>query len=111
MFTSQSKEGDDGQRGAVNAQRATLSPPSIALPQGGGAMRGIGEKFAANPVTGTGAITVPVATSPGRAGFGLQLSLSYPRSRGRRRKGCRGIWMARTRCLTATCLFSPALKT
>jgi RHS repeat-associated protein len=51
--------------------------PSIALPKGGGAIRGIGEKFAANPVTGTGSMTVPIATSPGRSGFGPQLSLSY----------------------------------
>jgi RHS repeat-associated protein len=51
--------------------------PSIALPKGGGAVRGIGEKFAANPVTGTGSMSVPIATSPGRAGFGPQLSLSY----------------------------------
>ena len=28
-------------------------PPAISLPKGGGAIRGIGEKFAANPVTGT----------------------------------------------------------
>lgn len=51
--------------------------PAIALPKGGGAIRGIGEKFAANPVTGTGSMTVPIATSPGRSGFGPQLSLSY----------------------------------
>src|SRR5215471_3207326 len=51
--------------------------PSISLPKGGGAIRGIGEKFAANPATGTGSMTVPIATSPGRSGFGLQLSLSY----------------------------------
>jgi hypothetical protein len=37
----------------------------------------MGEKFAANPVTGTGSMTVPIATSPGRSGFGPQLSLSY----------------------------------
>jgi Salmonella virulence plasmid 65kDa B protein len=30
-----------------------------------------------NPVTGTGSMTVPIATSPGRSGFGPQLSLSY----------------------------------
>ena len=40
-------------------------------------MRGIGEKFAATPVTGTGAVTMPIATSPGRAGFGPQLHLTY----------------------------------
>ena len=51
--------------------------PTISLPKGGGAIRGIGEKFAANPVTGTGSMTVPIATSPGRSGFGPQLSLSY----------------------------------
>jgi RHS repeat-associated protein len=51
--------------------------PSISLPKGGGAIRGIGEKFAANPVTGTGSTTVPIAVSPGRSGFGPQLALSY----------------------------------
>src|SRR5437764_1694070 len=51
--------------------------PSVQLPKGGGAIRGMGEKFAANPVTGTGSMTVPIAASPGRAGFGPQLSLSY----------------------------------
>jgi hypothetical protein len=56
---------------------AALRAPSITLPKGGGAIRGIGEKFAANPVTGTGSMSVPLATSPGRSGFGPQLSLSY----------------------------------
>src|SRR5271165_4136992 len=51
--------------------------PSLSLPKGGGAIRGIGEKFTANPVTGTGSMTVPIAVSPGRSGFGPQLSLSY----------------------------------
>ena len=53
------------------------SQPQLSLPKGGGAIRGIGEKFAANPVTGTGSMTVPIAASPGRSGFGPQLSLSY----------------------------------
>lgn len=54
-----------------------FAPPAISLPKGGGAIRGIGEKFAANPVTGTGSMSVPIATSPGRSGFGPQLALSY----------------------------------
>lgn len=54
-----------------------LAPPTISLPKGGGAIRGLGEKFAANPVTGTGSLTVPIYASPGRSGFGPQLSLSY----------------------------------
>lgn len=57
--------------------KQAFSVPSISLPKGGGAIRGMGEKFAANPVTGTGSMTVPIATSPGRSGFGPQLSLSY----------------------------------
>lgn len=51
--------------------------PTIALPKGGAAIRSMGEKFAANPVTGTGSMSVPIATSTGRSGFGPRLSLSY----------------------------------
>lgn len=66
------------QSASVPAQDSfQVSAPSISLPKGGGAIRGIGEKFAANPVTGTGSMSVPIATSPGRSGFGPQLSLSY----------------------------------
>jgi hypothetical protein len=57
--------------------RGAFSLPSISVPRGGGAIRGIGEKFAANPVTGTGSLSVPIAVSSGRSGFGPQLSLSY----------------------------------
>ncbi len=52
-------------------------PPAISLPKGGGAIRSIGEKFAANPVTGIGSMSIPIATPPGRSGFSPQLSLSY----------------------------------
>ena len=51
--------------------------PAISLPKGGGAIRGIGEKFGANPVTGTASASIPIFTSPGRSGFGPSLSLSY----------------------------------
>ncbi len=54
-----------------------ISAPTISLPKGGGAIRGMGEKFAANPATGTGSMSVPIATSPGRSGFAPQLALSY----------------------------------
>jgi len=54
-------------------ERASVfTPPTISLPKGGGALRGIGEKFAANPVTGTGSLTVPIAGSPCRPAFGSQ---------------------------------------
>jgi len=55
----------------------SLEIPQISLPKGGGAVSGIGEKFAANPVTGTGSFSIPIAASPGRSGFGPQLSLAY----------------------------------
>ncbi|MBI1744415.1 toxin [Candidatus Acetothermia bacterium] len=59
------------------SEKGQASAPALSLPKGGGAIRGIGEKFAANPVTGTGSMSVPIFTSPGRSGFGPQLSLSY----------------------------------
>ncbi len=51
--------------------------PRVTLPKGGGAIRGIGEKFSVNPVTGTGALSIPLPLSPGRSGFTPQLNLSY----------------------------------
>src|SRR5258707_8082716 len=82
MLTNENKQdvhqkaaADASSQGSANTYSSSL--PSISLPKGGGAIRGMGEKFAANPVTGTGSMTVPIATSPGRSGFGLQLALSY----------------------------------
>jgi Salmonella virulence plasmid 65kDa B protein len=54
-----------------------LTAPTLSLPKGGGAIRGIGETFQANPLTGTASMSVPIATSPGRSGFGPSLSLAY----------------------------------
>lgn len=51
--------------------------PSISLPKGGGAIRGIDEKLTVDQPTGTARFTVPVFTSPGRGGFGPKLALSY----------------------------------
>jgi hypothetical protein len=57
--------------------KSWASTPQLSLQKGGGAIRGIGEKFTTNPVTGTASLTVPIATSRGRSGFGPRLSLSY----------------------------------
>ena len=70
-------QGDTGSKAQADKSSQGVQAPSISLPKGGGAIHGIGEKFAANPVTGTGSMSVPIATSPGRAGFGPQLTLSY----------------------------------
>src|SRR5829696_5553673 len=70
-----------GQRGGgasgQSAGDGSSASLAISLPKGGGAIRGMGEKFSANPVTGTGSLNVPIYASPGRSGFGLELSLSY----------------------------------
>ena len=67
---------DDKKEESAN-ESFRVSAPQVALPKGGGAISGIGEKFAANPVTGTGSMTIPIAVSPGRSGFGPSLVLSY----------------------------------
>jgi hypothetical protein len=75
MLSNPSRKADNQ---ASDADKSYVSPPpAVSLPKGGGAIKGMGEKFAANPVTGTGSMSVPIATSPGRSGFGPQLSLSY----------------------------------
>lgn len=72
---------------AATRQRPEAVTPSVSLPKGGGAIRGVGERFAANPVTGTGSMSVPIAVSPGRSGFGPQLSLSCGSGTGNGRFG------------------------
>jgi RHS repeat-associated protein len=75
-LASRTENSLNGDRGSGESNFA-VSAPKITLPKGGGAVSGIGEKFAANPLTGTGSMAVPLFTSPGRSGFGPQLSLSY----------------------------------
>jgi hypothetical protein len=67
---------DEGKNQDRNG-KPRISASSISLPKRGGAIHGIGEKFGANPVTGTASTSVPIPTSPGRSGFGRDLSLSY----------------------------------
>jgi hypothetical protein len=54
----------------------------IALPQGGGALQGLGEKFSADLHTGTGNFTVPISVPAGRNGFQPHLSLDYSSGQG-----------------------------
>lgn len=70
-------KGNDPEPRKASTASGGLHAPTVTLPKGGGAIRGIGEKFAANPVTGSGAVSVPIAMSPGRSGFASALSLSY----------------------------------
>lgn len=51
--------------------------PSISLPKGGGALKGIDEKFQVNAANGTASFSIPLPVAPGRNGFAPSLSLSY----------------------------------
>jgi RHS repeat-associated protein len=58
-------------------ENSIVSAPSVTLPKGGGAIRGIGEKVAANPATGTAAASIPIQASTGRSGVGPTFTLTY----------------------------------
>ena len=68
--TATERKGDDG-------GTSPFTMPQLGLPKGGGAIRGIGETFQAGSTTGTGSLSVPIATSPGRSGFGPSLAIAY----------------------------------
>ena len=62
----------DGGKTKSNA----IEVPSISLPKGGGAIKGIDEKFSVNAVNGTSSFSIPLPVSPAR-GAAPSLSLSY----------------------------------
>jgi hypothetical protein len=62
----------DGGKTKSNA----IEVPSISLPKGGGAIKGIDEKFSVNAVNGTASFSIPLPVSPAR-GVSPSLSLSY----------------------------------
>jgi hypothetical protein len=64
------------------ANKSNPTTQTISIPQGGGALHGIGETFAPDLHTGTGNFTVPIALPPGRNGFQPQLSLVYSTGNG-----------------------------
>jgi RHS repeat-associated protein len=62
----------DGGKTKSNA----IEVPSISLPKGGGAIKGIDEKFSVNAVNGTASFSIPLPFSPAR-GASPAVSLSY----------------------------------
>src|SRR5688572_19790075 len=62
----------DGGKTKSNA----IEIPSISLPKGGGAIKGIDEKFSVNAVNGTASFSIPLPFSAAR-GASPSLSLSY----------------------------------
>ncbi|MFJ2256991.1 SpvB/TcaC N-terminal domain-containing protein [Streptomyces sp. NPDC087844] len=63
MDKSKREASSDAGRGVGGGSGAVLGG---SLPKGGGAIRAIGEKFAADPVHGTGRLSVPIVTSAAR---------------------------------------------
>jgi len=53
-----------------------IEVPSLSLPKGGGALKGIDEKFSVNAVNGTASFSIPLPVSPAR-GLSPALTLSY----------------------------------
>jgi hypothetical protein len=70
-----SPEKDSGKAAVTEGSKPLL--PAVTLPKGGGAIRGIGEKFSANPVTGTASLSLPLFSTPSRSDFQPKLSLAY----------------------------------
>jgi len=54
-----------------------FAAPQVSLPKGGGAIRGLGEKFQTNPVNGTATLSIPIPLSKTRGEFQPALALSY----------------------------------
>src|SRR5215472_2916156 len=73
-MASRWKPDSDANQVATNGNSAA---PTLSLPKGGGAIRGIGEKFSVNSVNGTASLTVPIFTTPSRSDFYPKLFLSY----------------------------------
>ncbi len=65
----------------ASASTANLLP-SVTLPKGGGAIRGLDEKLSVNAATGTASMTVQLPLSPGRSGFTPPLHLEYDSASG-----------------------------
>ncbi len=63
----------DGGKTKSNA----IDVPSISLPKGGGAIKGIDEKFSVNAANGTAGFSIPLPFSPSRNAFIPSMALSY----------------------------------
>ncbi len=60
-----------------NGMSGAVQIPEVNLPKGGGAIKGIDEKFEVNTASGTSHFSIGLPFSPGRNGFDPGLELSY----------------------------------
>ena len=66
----------------MQSEKSGVSSNVISLPEGGGAMKGMGETFSADLFSGTGNYSVPISVPKGRMGMEPQLSLGYSTGNG-----------------------------
>ena len=76
MFGDQRKAEANANNGIQQESNAQVAHRRSRCPRAA-ARSAASARSSAPTVTGTGSMTVPIATSPGRSGFGPQLSLSY----------------------------------
>jgi len=62
---------------AEKNSKSGVSEQILSLPKGGGAIKGLGEKFQPDLHTGTGNFSIPLSLPPGRNNFAPQLALAY----------------------------------
>ncbi len=65
------------QKSFIKTNSNAIETPSISLPNGGGAIKSIDDKFSVNAANGTAAFSIPFPFSPSRNGFMPAMSLSY----------------------------------
>lgn len=74
-------KGEQSDKKKLDAENASKSNaieiPSVTLPKGGGALKGIDEKFEVNSANGTANFSIPIPVTPGRNGFTPSLAIAY----------------------------------
>lgn len=63
--------------GASERPDARFSLPAVALPQGGGALRSVEERFEVSAMNGAATFRLPLPVAPARSGFQPELALAY----------------------------------
>jgi RHS repeat-associated protein len=77
FFRQDQDSAQDASEESSAYSRNMLKIPKIELPKGGGALKGIDEKFQVNPSNGTASFSIPLPLSKARSDFMPALSLSY----------------------------------
>ncbi|RYE25479.1 MAG: hypothetical protein EOP51_03990 [Sphingobacteriales bacterium] len=77
LLDNYSKQPATQKSGSSDSPYYQSQAPSISLPKGGGAIKGIDEKFTVNAVNGTSSLQIPLPLTSGRSEFTPSLSLDY----------------------------------